>query len=47
MIKFILFGVFLILHGLILLGVNIGGDIMRLVAAIAGLGAGILMLFNR
>jgi hypothetical protein len=47
MIKFILFGIFLILHGLMLVGVNIGGSIMTLIAAAAAIGAGILMLFNR
>jgi hypothetical protein len=47
MIKFILFGIFLVLHGLMLLGLNIGGSVMGLIAGICGVAAGILMLINR
>lgn len=46
-IKWILLAVFLILEGLMLLGVNVGGSIMALIAGIAALIAGILFLINR
>jgi hypothetical protein len=46
-IKWILLGIFLILEGLILLGVNIGGSIMALIAGICAVIAGILFLINR
>jgi hypothetical protein len=47
MVKWILFGVFLILHGLTLLGSSIGGGLIALVAGICGVIAGILFLVNR
>lgn len=46
-IKWILLAVFLILEGLMLLGVNLGGSIMMLIAGICALIAGILFLINR
>lgn len=46
-LKWIVLAVFLILEGLILLGVNIGGSIMALIAGICALIAGILFLINR
>jgi hypothetical protein len=46
-IKWILLAVYLILAGLVLLGLNIGGGIMSTVAGICALGAGILFLINR
>jgi hypothetical protein len=47
MIKFILFGIFLILHGLSLLGLNLGGSLMGLIAGICAVISGILFLINR
>lgn len=47
MIKFILFGIFLILHGLSLLGLNIGGSMMSLIAGLCAIISGILFLINR
>ena len=46
-IKWILLAVFLILEGLMLLGVNLGGSIMAVIAGICALIAGILFLINR
>ncbi|MBI1793769.1 MAG: hypothetical protein HYR70_06215 [Chloroflexi bacterium] len=46
-IKWILLAVFLILEGLMLLGVNIGGSIMALIAGISAIIAGVLFLINR
>jgi hypothetical protein len=46
-IKWILLAVFLILEGLMLLGVNIGGSVMALIAGICAVIAGILFLINR
>lgn len=46
-IKWITLAIFLILEGLILLGVNIGGSIMTLIAGICAVVAGILFLINR
>lgn len=47
MVKWILFGLFLILHGMTLLGFNIGGGLMALILGICGVIAGILFLINR
>ena len=46
-IKWILLAIFLILEGLMLLGVNIGGSLVALIAGICALIAGILFLINR
>lgn len=46
-IKWILLAIFLILDGLMLLGVNIGGNLMALIAGICAVIAGILFLINR
>ncbi len=46
-LKWILLGIYLILAGLMLLGVNIGGNIMSLIAGICAIIAGILFLINR
>lgn len=46
-LKWILLGVFLILEGLMLLGVNIGGGLVSIVAGVCALIAGILFLINR
>jgi hypothetical protein len=47
MIKFILFGIFLILHGLFLLGFNIGGSMIGLITGLCAVISGILFLINR
>ncbi len=46
-LKWILLGVFLILEGLVLLGVHIGGNLVELIAGICAVIAGILFLINR
>ncbi len=46
-LKYLLLGVFLILEGLVLLGVHIGGNIVELIAGLCGVIAGILFLINR
>jgi hypothetical protein len=46
-LKWILLGVYLILAGLVLLGVNVGGGLMDLIAGICALIAGVLFLINR
>ncbi len=46
-LKWILLAVYLILAGLMLLGVNIGGNLVSLVAGICAIIAGILFLINR
>ncbi len=46
-LKWILLAVFLILFGLILLGVNIGGSLLSIIAGVCALIAGILFLINR
>ncbi len=46
-LKWLLLAVFLILEGLILLGVHIGGNLVTLVAGICAVIAGILFLINR
>ena len=46
-IKWILLAVYLILAGLVLLGVSIGGGIMSIIAGVCALIAGILFLINR
>ena len=45
--KWILLAVFLILEGLMLLGLSLGGGIMSIIAGICALIAGILFLINR
>lgn len=46
-LKWILLAIYLILAGLMLLGVNLGGSIMSMIAGICALIAGILFLINR
>jgi hypothetical protein len=46
-LKWILLGVYLILAGLVLLGVSLGGGIMTTIAGICAVIAGILFLINR
>lgn len=46
-LKWILLGVYLILAGLALLGVDLGGALMGTVAGICALIAGILFIINR
>jgi hypothetical protein len=46
-LKWILLGVFLILYGLVLLGVNVAGNLFPLIAGICALIAGVLFLINR
>lgn len=46
-LKWILLGIYLILHGLILLNVPLGGIPLGLIAGICALIAGILFLINR
>ena len=45
--KWILLAVFLILEGLILLGLSLGGGILTIIAGICALIAGVLFLINR
>ena len=47
MLKFMLFGIFLILHGLSLLGFSLGGSLLGLVAGICALISGVMFLVNR
>ena len=46
-LKWMLLAIYLILAGLMLLGVNLGGSIMSIIAGICALIAGILFLINR
>ena len=46
-IKWILLAVFLILEGLVLLGVGVGGNLFPVLAGICALIAGVLFLINR
>ena len=46
-LKWILLGIYLILAGLVLLGVSLGGGIMDTIAGICAVIAGILFLINR
>jgi uncharacterized membrane protein HdeD (DUF308 family) len=46
-LKWILLGIYLIIAGLILLGVNIGGNVMSLIAGVCAVIAGILFIINR
>ncbi len=46
-LKWILLGVYLVLAGLVLLGVSIGGGIMLTIAGICAVIAGILFIINR
>jgi hypothetical protein len=46
-LKWILLGVYLILAGLVLLGVSLGGGIMNTIAGVCAVIAGILFLINR
>ena len=46
-LKWILLGIYLILAGLILVGVHIGGNVVDLIAGICAIIAGILFLIDR
>ncbi len=46
-LKYILLAVFLILDGLLLVGIHLGGLPLAEIAGIAGIIAGILFLINR
>jgi len=46
-LKWILLGVYLILAGLVLLGVNVGGNVVSIVAGICAIIAGVLFLIDR
>lgn len=46
-IKWILLGVFLILDGLILVGINLGSLPLAVIAGICAIIAGVLFLINR
>jgi hypothetical protein len=46
-LKWILLAIYLILAGLVLLGVSLGGGIMDTIAGICAISAGILFLINR
>jgi hypothetical protein len=46
-LKWILLGIYLILAGLILVGINVGGSLLTLIAGICAIVAGILFLINR
>jgi len=46
-LKWILLGIYLILAGLALLGVNVGGNLLDLIAGVCAIIAGILFLINR
>ena len=44
--KWIVFGIFLVLHGLIILGATFG-SFMPIIAGVAGVIAGVMFMFNR
>ena len=46
-LKWILLGIFLILDGLLLIGIHLGGLPLALVAGICGIIAGILFVIDR
>jgi hypothetical protein len=46
-LKWILLGIYLVLAGLVLLGVSLGGGVMNIIAGICALIAGILFIINR
>ncbi len=46
-LKWILLGIYLILAGLVLVGVHIGGNVVSLIAGICAIIAGILFLIDR
>lgn len=46
-LKWILLGIYLILAGLILIGVHIGGNLVDLIAGVCAIIAGILFLIDR
>ncbi len=46
-LKWILLGIFLILDGLLLVGVKLGGLPLALIAGICGIIAGVLFIINR
>jgi len=46
-LKWILLGIYLILAGLMLLGVNVGGGVVATIAGICAIVAGILFIINR
>jgi len=46
-LKWILLGIYLIIAGLMLLGVSIGGNAMAVIAGVCAVIAGILFIINR
>lgn len=46
-LKWVLLGIFLILDGLLLLGINLGGLPLALIAGICAIIAGVLFIINR
>ncbi len=46
-LKWIMLGIFLILDGLLLLGIKLGGLPLELIAGIAAIIAGVLFVINR
>ena len=46
-LKWILLGIYLVLAGLLLLGVNIGGNVVPIIMGICAVIAGILFIINR
>ncbi|MFH1185690.1 MAG: hypothetical protein V1755_11745 [Chloroflexota bacterium] len=46
-LKWILLGIYLILAGLVLLGVSLGGGVMNTIAGICAVIAGILFIIKR
>jgi hypothetical protein len=46
-LEYVLLAVFLILQGLVLLGLQIGGNVVNIVAGASALIAGLLFLVNR
>jgi hypothetical protein len=46
-LKWVLLGIYLILHGLVLMGVSLGGLPFELIAGICAVIAGILFIINR
>ncbi len=46
-LKWILLGIYLILAGLVLVGVHIGGNLVELIAGVCAIIAGILFLIDR
>ena len=46
-LKWILLGVYLVLAGLVLLGVSIGGGVVNIIAGVCAVIAGLLFIINR